>query len=213
VNRHIKLLAAFLVAGTLTACQSTSIAAGTVPEASEVETFSDLFTEGYSADYEPIATTSDLAEVAYGVVSGTAAEVVPGREFAKSPEDPALARTIVVRIENAQVLQGPSDMLHKGSLYLELPAPYNENASAFNRLLPKNAPVIVYVEPALTSAQTQILDEAAGRPKSAFLAQLVSPQGFFMATTHGAAQIMVGLEVEAHLEDFGPEDETALPQE
>ena len=207
-------LASVAILSTLVAagCSAPSTV-GREPSAADAAGFSNLFLEGYHADYEPVATTSDLAKLSAAVVSGTATKVMPGRQFGRGLDDPALSKSIVLKIDNVRLLAGEMLSGSRSSIFLELPAPYNEGAQVFDSLLPRDAPVIVYLEPALSAQQTDIVDENAGRPSGDPLWQLVSPQGFFMASDSGATVIMLGAAVAESLEQLGPEDDTPIPSE
>lgn len=209
----VLLSAVFLAAATVLAgCASVEPANPSFrPGEADVRDFAALFVEGYAADFEPADTTSELGSVATLVVFGTVVEVSPGRYFGSSLDDPILARTIVLRIDNLDVLSGYEGLSSKNELFVELPAPYNFEAPVFDAKLPKGAAVIMYLEPALTNVDTPILDDLAGRPAEEPLWQLVSPQGFFMDSKAGATMIMLGTQTQESLENLGPDDATAIP--
>jgi hypothetical protein len=190
----------------------TNVSNAPPPSEHAVGEFSEMFVGGYSADYEPATSTSELAEASHAVVSGLAATVGTGRDFGTSRDDPTLVRTIVLRLDSVKVLSGSAAVVHQGSVYIELPAPYGEPAATFAKTLPAGAPVVAYLELAPTVEQTPILNPTAGRPDGAVLTQLLNPQGLYMESSSSVVQVMTGEKIEGPIERARPDANTSIPE-
>lgn len=176
----LALLTALLLAG----CTPTS----PQPEAS-VSGFADLFT-GYGADYDPASTPMQLASMSDVVISGKITAITPGRYFGRSVDDPGGNRTIVLNIKVDAVLAGALPRNQREMVFVELPSPGNAEASVYDRHVPKDREVVLYLIAAAGPSQTPIVDPDAGRPAGRPLYQPVNPQGFVMEDDGAVVQVL-----------------------
>jgi hypothetical protein len=137
---------------------------------------------GGTADYDPARSPKQLASWSEVVVQGHIREVVPGRSWASSADDPGRADTITVVVAVEEILDGAMPPGSDGNLYLELPSPGGVEAAVYDDAAPKEEVVVAYATLLPDDRPEPVLDPAAGRPAGQRLATLTTPQGLVLAT-------------------------------
>lgn len=160
----------------------TSAPATTHPAVADVlEAFDGV---GYDYDYDPSATPEDLSEGRDVVVVGTVEAVSEGRTSVIVGTDEPVDATIVVTLSNAEHLIGAAPSDGDGHVYIELPDPGLQDTTAYEKALPKGAPVLVYGDDAWDGApgdgDIELRDPAGGRPDGQHLYMPAGPQGFLV---------------------------------
>lgn len=163
---------------------------------------------GYSADYEPAASPKELAEQSRLVVQGELHGFIEGREHGQVPGDPGMARTVTMVVNVTAVLKG-AGAGEGETVYVELPSPGNQHASAYRRP-DEPFPVLLYLVPA--DNPDIIVNRDAGRPQGEVLYQPTTPQGLIAGTEESVVQILDFTAYSgASLEQFYP-DVTTYPE-
>lgn len=182
-------------------------------EAARAESPSEFFEmlEGYSADYEPAKSPSELAEWSELVVGGKMVEVVQGRTF--YPGEPSESRTVVIVVEADSSHKGALPEGSDGRVYVEFDATYNRPAETYDRSLPRDADVLMYLVRASGGESDPIQDEKSGRPDGQPLWRFTNPQGFLVGVNDD--EVVQAQDFQkypgASLEQFIPENEKYPP--
>ena len=174
---------ALLVALALSACSSP--AAPSSPSSSagidsdQATAIAELFSSA-SSDYIAAATPAELGSKSDVVIKGTILRVQEGRVDGDPADQITDAKSIVVVISKPKIISGELPAGSDGLVYVELQSPFNQSAADYERGLPKNTKVVVYLVAASDGTDTfsQLQDPAAGRPAGQPLYMPYNPQSF-----------------------------------
>lgn len=214
IKLHTQLIVATVLMLALASCSN---AAASAPEASPVgETPTARAAEmlrlfgGYSADFEPLATTEEIEETSDIVFSGTITDVMPGPVVGNPNDKLSDIRTMVLTIGNVVVSSGSLPTNNNGFIYLDIVSPYSLDQSEFTTFVPIGTNMVAYASlykgPA--GSGIPVTDLSAGRPLGQALFVPSHPQGLVLdASTDDSGELvwpLVGSYAEMLLEEALP---------
>lgn len=145
----------------------------------------DVFA-GVEYDYDPLETTTALAEQSLLVVVGTIDRVQEGRiQIVPANTSASEISTIVLVLRDARAVSGSLDERNDGFVYVELPNPGGQESEAYQDGLRAGSRIVAYLvgaaggEP-LDGIDTAILDPDAGRPDGQRLYLPAGPQALIL---------------------------------
>ncbi|WP_133163760.1 hypothetical protein [Cryobacterium zongtaii] len=160
-----------------------------------------------SADYDPVETTDELAEISEIVVKGRVADVQVGPVVGYLDDELSDIPTVMITIDNVEVEEGELPPESDGKVYVPLIAP--GQPEEFGKLIPIGSLVVFYgnqIAQVADKGATPINFFDAGRPAGQPMYGLANPQALVLDVSSDDSGELVWPDANAWAES--PIDET-----